>query len=88
MLCFPSTRIEVCQSCMRDNRLNTAASYLLVLHNLQQLEETVEDATRLLSKAIETKDIAKDLMRFLRSVDEDGSVLKDVLDSVGVDVSL
>jgi hypothetical protein len=71
---------------MREGRLTSAASYLLVLHNIQQLEETCEDAVRLLSQAIETNssDIAKDLMRFLRSIDEDGSVLKDVLNKVGI----
>ncbi|KAG8760105.1 hypothetical protein FRC14_004091 [Serendipita sp. 396] len=73
------------EASMRDTRLPTAASYLLVLHNIQQLEETIEDAVKLLSKAIEKKswDIAKDLMRFLRSIDEDGAVLKDVLRRAG-----
>ena len=58
-----------------------------MLHNLQHLDETSDDATRLLSRAIEVKawDIAKDLMRFLRSIDEDGSVLSEVLKQVGVD---
>ena len=60
-----------------------------MLHNLQQLEETSSDAVRLLSQAVEAKawDIAKDLMRFLRSIDEDGSVLSDVLRQVGLDGS-
>ncbi|CAG8524995.1 7275_t:CDS:10, partial [Acaulospora colombiana] len=49
-----------------------------------QLEETSEDAVRLLSQAMErnSSDIAKDLMRFLRSIDEDGTVLKDVLNKM------
>lgn len=72
---------------MHDGRLTSAASYLLVLHNLQQLDETSEDAVRLLSRAIEAKawDIGKDLMRFLRSIDENGTVLKDVLRRVGLE---
>ncbi|KAG8833092.1 hypothetical protein FRC17_000031 [Serendipita sp. 399] len=78
----PKTLFE---ASMRDTRLTTAASYLLVLHNIQQLDETIDDAVKLLSKAIEKKswDIAKDLIRFLRSIDEDGAVLKDVLRKVG-----
>lgn len=77
------------QACLREERLPSAASYLLVLHNLQQLEETSNDAVRLLSRAMEVKawDIAKDLMRFLRSIDEDGSVLSEVLRQVGLDGS-
>lgn len=72
---------------MQDGRLTSAASYLLVLHNLQQLEETSDDAVRLLSRAMETKawDISKDLMRFLRSIDEDGMVLQEILHKVGLD---
>lgn len=75
------------EACLREERLPSAASYLLVLHNLQQLDETSSDAVRLLSRAIEVKawDIAKDLMRFLRSIDEDGNVLNDVLKQVGLD---
>lgn len=72
---------------MQDGRLTSAASYLLVLHNLQQLEETSEDAVRLLSRAMEREswDIAKDLMRFLRSIDEEGEVLREVLQKVGLE---
>lgn len=43
---------------------------------------------RLLTRAVEAKDweISKDLMRFLRSVDEDGTVLRQVLEQVGIEV--
>lgn len=60
-----------------------------MLHNVQQLEETIEDAVRLLSQVIEAKnwDIGKDLLRFLRSIDEEGEALKGVLRQVGLDVS-
>jgi RAB6A-GEF complex partner protein 1 len=78
---------NILQACLREERLPSAASYLLVLHNLQQLEETSSDAVRLLSRAVEVKawDIAKDLMRFLQSIHP--TLLSEVLREVGLDGS-
>jgi len=70
------------------NQLKTAGSYLLVLHNLEQLDETNEDAVRLLKKAKEAKDwdLCRQLMRFLRSIDDSGNSLRQALVGAGIDV--
>lgn len=59
-----------------------------MLHNLQVADETKADAIRLLSRAIQAQewDISKDLMRFLKSIDEKGELLQDVLTEVGLDI--
>jgi hypothetical protein len=61
--------------------LKTAGSYLLVLHNLEQLDESHSHAARLLSNAVATCDwqLCRELMRFLHSIDETGAALKRVL---------
>lgn len=63
------------------DRLKTAGSYLLVLHNLEQLDETNADAIRLLKKAKESRDwdLCKQLLRFLRSIDDSGISLRSAL---------
>jgi RAB6A-GEF complex partner protein 1 len=64
------------------------------LHNLEQLEDgnnnnnnvAVADAVRLLKAAIETDDerLGKELLRFLKSIDETGEALKAALAQVGL----
>ncbi|KZV80378.1 RIC1-domain-containing protein [Exidia glandulosa HHB12029] len=74
----PKTLFE---TCIRMDRLKTAGSYLLVLHNLEQLDETNDDAIRLLKKAKESRDwdLCRQLLRFLRSIDDSGSSLRSAL---------
>jgi hypothetical protein len=69
------------QTCLSSQRLKTAASYLLVLHNLEQLDENNEDVIRLLDSAMRAKDwrLCRELLRFLHSIDETGSALKTAL---------
>lgn len=69
------------QTCLSSGRLKTAASYLLVLHNLDQLEGGHRDVVRLLRSAIEAKDwqLCRELLRFLRSIDESGAALRAAL---------
>ncbi|TFK36804.1 RIC1-domain-containing protein [Crucibulum laeve] len=71
----PKTLFEVC---LASQRLKIAGSYLLVLHNLEQLDEDSSDASRLLQSAIESKDwqLCRELMRFLHSVDDTGETLR------------
>lgn len=68
------------QKCLALNQLTTAASYLLVLHNLEQLEDN-RGAVRLLNKAYDAKDwqLCRELLRFLHSIDETGSSLREAL---------
>ncbi|TCD70639.1 hypothetical protein EIP91_002358 [Steccherinum ochraceum] len=69
------------ETCVSSNRLKTAASYLLVLHNLEQLDGGHADVVRLLRSAIEVKDwpLCRELLRFLHSIDETGAALRNAL---------
>ena len=69
------------QVCLASGRLKTAASYLLVLHNLEQLEDGRTDVVRLLRASIGSKDwqLCKELLRFLHSIDETGTALRNAL---------
>ena len=69
------------QTCLTSDRLKTASSYLLVLHNLEQLDENSSDAIRLLRSAVDAKDwqLCKELLRFLHSIDDTGTALRNAL---------
>ncbi|KAJ3856637.1 RIC1-domain-containing protein [Lentinula lateritia] len=79
----PKTLFE---TCLRSHRLKTAGSYLLVLHNLEQLDEKNVDAIRLLKSAMEEEDwqLCRELLRFLRSIDNSGVALRDALAQTGL----
>ncbi|KAF8649858.1 hypothetical protein AX16_005620 [Volvariella volvacea WC 439] len=74
----PKALFEIC---LASHRLKTAGSYLLVLHNLEQLDENNADAIRLLKSAVEGKDwqLCRELLRFLHSIDDTGAALRDAL---------
>ncbi|KAJ7275450.1 RIC1-domain-containing protein [Mycena haematopus] len=74
------------ETCLESHQLKTAASYLLVLHNLEQLDEKHNDVIRLLESAVETKDwqLCRELLRFLRSVDDTGTALHNALERVNL----
>jgi len=57
---------------------------------MEQLDETYDDAVRLLTRAIEEQEwaIAKDLLRFLRSVDDSGGILTSVMKRAGLSVEI
>jgi len=67
-------------------RLQTAASYLLVLHNLEQLDESGTEAVRLFRSAVEGKDwqLCRELLRFLRTIDDSGQALDNALSQVSM----
>lgn len=62
---------ELFQKCMAARQLQTAASYLIILQNLEPSSVSRQYATLLLDTALEQKDwpLAKDLVRFLRAID-------------------
>lgn len=62
---------ELFQQCMNQNRLEIAASYLLILQNLEPSSISRQYATILLDTALNKKkwNLAKDLVRFLRAID-------------------
>lgn len=57
--------------CIRSNDLETAASYLLILQNLEPPSVAQNHATLLLDAALDrcSWDLAKELVRFLRTID-------------------
>ncbi|KDR85280.1 hypothetical protein GALMADRAFT_83897 [Galerina marginata CBS 339.88] len=72
------------ETCLSLNRLKTAGSYLLVLHNLEQLDENSTEAIRLLTRAVEGQDwqLCRELLRFLHSIDDTGQALRNALNQV------
>ncbi|KAG5728542.1 RIC1 like protein [Termitomyces sp. T112] len=74
------------ETCLATQRLKTAGSYLLVLHNLEQLDENNDDAVRLLQSAVGGKDwqLCRELLRFLHSVDDTGAALRNALSKTNV----
>jgi len=74
------------ETCLASDRLKTAGSYLLVLHNLEQLDENSNDVIRLLQSAIDVRDwqLCRELLRFLHSIDDTGSALKRALTETNV----
>lgn len=64
---------ELFQQCMAAKQLQTAASYLIILQNLEPSAVSRQYATLLLDTALEQRNwsLAKDLVRFLRAIDPD-----------------
>ncbi|KAJ6604206.1 RIC1-domain-containing protein [Mycena vulgaris] len=72
------------ETCLESQQLKTAGSYLLVLHNLEQLDEKHNDVIRLLKSAVSAKDwqLCRELLRFLHSVDDTGMALRGALEQI------
>ncbi|KAK2191888.1 hypothetical protein NP493_43g02028 [Ridgeia piscesae] len=62
---------DLFEECVKLSQLETAASYLIILQNLEKLSVAHEYATMLLDAALEKCqwELARDLVRFLRSID-------------------
>jgi len=62
---------DLFQQCITQNQLEIAASYLIILQNLEPSSVSRQYATMLLDTALEQKkwDLAKELVRFLRAID-------------------
>ncbi|KZO96717.1 RIC1-domain-containing protein [Calocera viscosa TUFC12733] len=83
----PRTLFEAkIQKCLSAKRLQTAASYLLVLHTLEQLDESHADVIRLLKAAVTAGDdtLCGELLRFLRSIDDTGAALEQAARETGL----
>ncbi|GAA5952681.1 hypothetical protein JCM21900_000402 [Sporobolomyces salmonicolor] len=72
---------ELFEKCMAAGFLKVAASYLLVLHNLEPLEQSSKDTVRLLKTAMEAGEwsLCRELLRFLYSLDRTGLILRTAL---------
>jgi hypothetical protein len=57
-----------------------------VLHNLEQLDGDHEDVIRLLGSAVDQQDyqLCRELLRFLRSIDDTGGALKEAMTKVNL----
>ncbi|QRW00297.1 hypothetical protein RhiJN_28315 [Ceratobasidium sp. AG-Ba] len=66
--------------------LKVAASYLLVLHTLDELDESHEDVIRLLERAVDAQEwtLCRDILRFLQSADESGLALHKAVSLTGL----
>ncbi|KAF9819126.1 hypothetical protein SFRURICE_000791 [Spodoptera frugiperda] len=62
---------ELFQECLQRKMLDTAASYLIILQNLESSAVSRQLATQLLDTALQQErwDLARDLVRFLRAID-------------------
>ena len=74
---------DLFEQCLEEGKLGTAAGYLLVLQNLEQLDD-VGDSVRLLRLATAAGDtsLCKDVVRFLRSIDQSGATLSAALEAI------
>ncbi|KAG5951201.1 hypothetical protein E4U53_003586 [Claviceps sorghi] len=77
---------ELFEESLQRGSLKTAGGYLIVLHTLEELESSIDQSARVLSRAIEEGDweLCKELARFLAAMDETGEVLKDVMHMVNM----
>ncbi|CUA72360.1 Guanine nucleotide exchange factor subunit Rich [Rhizoctonia solani] len=77
---------DLFEACLSSNLLKVAASYLIVLHTLNELDQTHEDVTRLLQKAIDEKEwpLCRDVLRFLQSADDTGLALRRAITMSGL----
>ncbi|XP_068620754.1 guanine nucleotide exchange factor subunit Rich [Battus philenor] len=62
---------ELFQECLQRKMLDTAASYLIILQNLESSTVSRQLATQLFDTALQQErwDLARDLVRFLRAID-------------------
>jgi hypothetical protein len=68
-------------------KLKTAGGYLLVLHNLDELEVGDDSVVELLGRAKDAGEweLCKELARFLMALDQSGERLKKALHVVDLD---
>nr|XP_039247994.1 guanine nucleotide exchange factor subunit RIC1-like [Styela clava] len=61
---------ELFEDCLESDQLETAASYLIILQNLEKLSLARQDANRLLTKALSASmwSLSADIIRFLRAI--------------------
>lgn len=62
---------DLFEVCLREGRLHTAASYLIVLQNMESAQESRKHATQLLEASLEASQwvITRDIVRFLKAID-------------------
>ncbi|CAK9803891.1 Guanine nucleotide exchange factor subunit Rich [Anthophora plagiata] len=71
LFCVAGPPKKLLQDCLQRQQLDTAASYLIILQNLEPSTVSRQHATLLLDAALEQGrwELSKDLVRFLRAID-------------------
>ncbi|KAJ8679952.1 hypothetical protein QAD02_015739 [Eretmocerus hayati] len=75
---------KLLQTCLENQELDTAASYLLILQNMEPSSVSKQYATLLLDAALEQAkwELSRDLIRFLRAIDPTDADLSKTPNSV------
>ena len=77
---------DLFEECLENGKLETAASYLIILQNLEKLAVAREDATKLLNFSLQKCKwrLAADLSRFLKAIgdgDQSSAVKKYIVEN-------
>lgn len=80
---------ELFEESLQRGSLKTAGGYLIILHTLDELEASLEQSVRVLSRAIREGDweLCKELARFLAAMDETGEILKEAMKMANVSMT-
>ena len=80
--------VTLFEESLAQDKLKTAAGYLLVLHTFQQEADEFEmqECAKLLRRAVQAQDweLCKELARFLVGIDQSGNTLKIALEDAGL----
>ncbi|UKZ62670.1 uncharacterized protein TrAtP1_003909 [Trichoderma atroviride] len=77
---------ELFEESLQRGSLKTAGGYLIILHTLDELEASLEQSVRVLTRAVRESDweLCKELARFLAAMDETGETLKEAMKMANV----
>ncbi|KKO99796.1 hypothetical protein THAR02_08096 [Trichoderma harzianum] len=77
---------ELFEESLQRGSLKTAGGYLIILHTLDELDASLEQSVRVLTRAIREGDweLCKELARFLAAMDETGEILKEAMKMANV----
>ncbi|CAO3657743.1 unnamed protein product [Umbelopsis ramanniana] len=72
---------DLFELCLREDRLKTATSYLIIIQTLEPLSVASHDTVLLLQSAIDAGnyELGKELVRFLNSIDHTGKTLQEAV---------
>ncbi|KAK5987627.1 Guanine nucleotide exchange factor subunit R06F6.8-like protein [Cladobotryum mycophilum] len=80
---------ELFEESLQRGSLKTAGGYLIILHTLDELEASLEQSVRVLTRAMREGDweLCKELARFLAAMDETGEILQEAMRMANVDLN-
>lgn len=79
---------ELFEESFQRGSLKTAGGYLIILHTLEELQSSMEQSVRVLSRAMREGDweLCKELARFLAALDETGEILQEAMKMANIAV--